>query len=79
MPWKLFEESVFKYLRNKEHMKRLFDLRDLSYDKELSMDGNYRKKFKIFINQDDFEGKPGFNRLDEEEKFQKLVKRHSLN
>ena len=70
-----YENLTFKYLRNKEHMKRLFDLRELSYDKELSIDGNYRKKFKIFINQEDYEQKPGFNRLDEEEKFQKLVKK----
>jgi len=70
-----YENLTFKYLRNKEHMKRLFDLRDVSYDKELSMDGNYRKKFKIFINQEDFEQKPGFDRLDEEEKFQKLIRR----
>jgi predicted nucleotidyltransferase len=70
-----YENLTFKYLRNKEHMKHLFDLRDNSYDKELSLEGKFDKKFKIFINQEEFEEKPGFQKLEEIEKFQKKVKR----
>lgn len=70
-----YENLTFKYLRNREHMKRLFDLRNDSYDKEMSLDGNFDKKFNIFINMDEIDEKKGFHRLDEEEKYQKLVKR----
>lgn len=68
-----YENLTFKYLRNKEHMKRLFDLRNNSYDKEMSLDGKFDKKFKIFINMDEIEEKKGFHRLDEMEKYQNLV------
>jgi predicted nucleotidyltransferase len=70
-----YENLTFKYLRNREHMKRLFDLRSDSYDKEMSLDGKFDKKFNIFINMDEIDEKKGFYRLDEEEKYQKLVKR----
>jgi hypothetical protein len=56
-------------------MKRLFDLRNDSYDKEMSLDGKFDKKFNIFINMDEIDDNKGFHRLDEEEKYQKLVKR----
>ena len=69
-----YENLTFKYLRNKEHMKLLFDLRDKSYDKNMSLEGEFDKKFKIFINMDEIEEKTGFHRLDEIEKFQKRVK-----
>ena len=71
-----YENLTFKYLRNKEHMKLLFDLRDKSYDKEMSLEGEFDKKFKIFIDMDEIEEEYGFRRLDEIEKFQKKVKRH---
>jgi len=70
-----YENLTFKYLRNKEHMKHLFDLRDKSYDKELSLEGKFDKKFKIFMNQEEFEEKGGFQKLEEIEKFQKKLKR----
>ena len=70
-----YENLTFKYLRNREHMKRLFDLRNDSYDKEMSLDGKFDKKFNIFINMDEIDDNKGFHRLDEEEKYQKLVKR----
>ncbi len=70
-----YENLTFKYLRNREHMKNLFDLRDMSYDKEMSLDGDYDKKFKIYINLDEIDEQKGFYRLQEIEKFQQKVKR----
>ena len=70
-----FENLAFKYLRNNGIIKNLFDVRNKSYDKMMSLDGNYTKKFKIFIDQYNLEEKTGFNRLEEIEKFQKKVKR----
>ena len=70
-----YENLTFKYLRNKEHMKRLFDLRDESYDKEMSLGGKFDEKFKIFVNLEQNNEDSGFNRLNELEKFQKRVKR----
>jgi len=71
-----YENLTFKYLRNKEHMKLLFDLRDKSYDKEMSLEGEFGKKFKIFIDMDEIEEKKGFHRLDEAGKFQERAKSH---
>jgi hypothetical protein len=72
------ENLTFKYLRNKEHIKTLYDTRNKSYDKMMSLDGDYAKKFKIFVSQDNEPVEKGFNKLFEEEKFQKRVKkRHS--
>jgi hypothetical protein len=70
-----YENLTFKYLRNYEHMKTLFDIRDTSYDKSMSLEGNFDKKFKIFIDSDELEEKEGFHKLLEIEKFQKKVKR----
>tara|TARA_B100000287_G_scaffold394952_1_gene409432 strand:+ start:11349 stop:12299 length:951 start_codon:yes stop_codon:yes gene_type:complete len=69
-----YENLAFKYLRNYEHMKRLFDIRDESYDKMRSYEGKYDKKFKIYINNDEILEKPGFDRLNEIEIFQKRVR-----
>jgi hypothetical protein len=72
------ENLTFKYLRNKEHIKILYDTRNKSYDKMMSLDGDYTKKFKIFVSQDNEPAGKGFNKLFEKEKFQKRVKkRHS--
>jgi hypothetical protein len=72
------ENLAFKYLRNKEFIKTLYDVRNQSYDKMMSLDGDYAKKFKIFASQDDIAPSKGFDRLQEEEKYQRLVrKRHS--
>ena len=72
------ENLAFKYLRNKEFIKTLYDVRNQSYDKMMSLDGDYAKKFKIFASQDKVEPSKGFDRLQEEEKYQRLVKkRHS--
>jgi hypothetical protein len=72
------ENLTFKYLRNKEFIKTLYDIRNRSYDKMMSLDGDYARKFKIFASQDQPSASKGFNKLEEEEKFQNLVKkRHS--
>ena len=72
------ENLTFKYLRNKEHIKTLYDTRNKSYDKMMSLDGKYDKKFKIFVDQGALNVDQGFDKLNEEEKFQKRVKkRHS--
>ena len=62
------ENLVFKYLRNKEFIKTLYDIRNMSYDKMMSLDGDYAKKFKIFVSQDLPVSEKGFNKLQEEEK-----------
>ena len=69
------ENLAFKYLRNKEHIKTLYDVRNMSYDKMMSLDGDYAKKFNIFMSQDKKSEAKGFDRLQEEEKFQKRVKK----
>jgi len=73
-----FENLAFKFLRNSGIIKRLFDVRNKSYDKMMSLDGDYAKKFNIFIDKEITEEKNGFHRLDEIEKFQKKVKRRHL-
>ena len=72
------ENLAFKFLRNNGNIKKLYDVRNMSYDKMLSLEDDYEKNFKIFINKDEDFVTKGFNRLQEEEKFQKrLKKRHS--
>lgn len=69
------ENLVFKLLRNSGNIKTLYSVRNRSYDKMMSLGGDYEKKFKIFINKDEIEDKPGFDKLDEIEKFQRRVRR----
>tara|TARA_R110000744_G_scaffold321067_1_gene427190 strand:+ start:421 stop:1356 length:936 start_codon:yes stop_codon:yes gene_type:complete len=68
------ENLAFKYLRNKGFLKNLFELRDISYDRMMSLEGDYGKKFKIFVNQGHDKQKNGFHKLQEEEKFQRLAR-----
>ena len=69
------ENLTFKYLRNNGFIKTLYDTRNQSYDKMMSIDGNYAKKFKIFLSKDKNNDSGGFNALQEDEKFQKRVKK----
>tara|TARA_B100000287_G_C20617704_1_gene774678 strand:+ start:113 stop:1054 length:942 start_codon:yes stop_codon:yes gene_type:complete len=69
------ENLTFKFLRNKGHIKILYDTRNKSYDKMMSLGGDFSKKFKIFISQDKKSSNSGFIRLEEEGKFQKRVKK----
>ena len=70
------ENLAFKLLRNNEYIDELYKIRDDSYDRMLSLDGEYHRKFKIFTSQEQKEEKKGFQRLNELEKFQKKVKKH---
>ena len=72
------ENLAFKYLRNKGFIKTLYETRDQSYDKMMSIEGDFSKKFKIYISSGPSKSNKGFHRLEELEKFQKRVKkRHS--
>lgn len=72
------ENLVFKYLRNNDFIKQLHDLRNDSYDKMMSLEGDFDKKFKIYLNFEDLDQESGFNRLNELEKFQrKVASRHA--
>jgi hypothetical protein len=77
-----YENLTFKYLRSNDFIKLLYDIRDKSYDKMMSIEGKYDKKFKIFVSQDEKLDSGEFRRLDELEKYQKKVarrhKRHKL-
>ena len=68
------ENLVFKYLRNNEKMKLLYDVRNDSYDRMMSLSGDYDRKFKIYIEKDNNIEKSGFDALEEEKKFQELVR-----
>ena len=68
------ENLVFKILRNEQHIKELHDLRTKSYDKMMSLNGKYDKKFKIYISQDEVKEIKGFDKLHEEELYQRRVK-----
>ena len=70
------ENLAFKYLRNHGFIETLYNKRNESYDKMMSLEGEYQKKFKIFISQDIKEESKGFHRLEELEKFQKKIKKH---
>jgi hypothetical protein len=61
-------------------MKTLFDIRDTSYDKNMSLEGNFDKKFKIFIDFGELEERKGFNSVEETKDFQNMMKRrHNEN
>lgn len=72
------ENLTFKFLRNNGFIKTLYGIRNKSYDKMMSINGNYTKKFKIFLSKEENSGKKGFNMLQETEKFQKRVKKRTL-
>lgn len=68
------ENLAFKYLRNNGSIGVLHDTRNSSYDKMMSIDGDFSKKFKIFVASDVETGEKGFNRLNELEAFQRNLK-----
>ena len=72
------ENLVFKILRNEEYIKELRDLRTKSYDKMMSLNGDYKKKFKIYVSQGEKQQIKGFDKLNEMEEFQKRVTRRYL-
>ena len=72
------ENLVFKNLRNTGQIKVLFDIRNSSYDRMMSVEGDFNKKFKIFISSDKLDEKHGFHRLEEIEKYQKRIKKRHM-
>ena len=72
------ENLTFKWLRNHDFIKELHDMRTDSYDRMMSLNGKYHRKFKIYIDQEEEEERKGFYRLDEIEEFQqKVMARHN--
>ena len=69
------ENLVFKYLRNNEKMKLLYDVRNDSYDRMMSLDGDYERKFKIYVEKDDNIEESGFHSLNELKKWREQVRR----
>ena len=69
------ENLVFKYLRNNENMKLLYDVRNDSYDRMMSLGGDYDRKFKIYVEKDDKIEESGFHPLNELGKYQRLIRR----
>ncbi len=71
------ENLTFKFLRNNGNIKKLYKVRDMSYDKMLSIEDDYNKKFKIFVKNTekklDFDI-TGFNYFQEEKKLQERLK-----
>jgi len=68
------ENIVFKVLRRNGYLGQLFDLIRDSYDKIMSLNGNFEKKLKIFVNKGEKVQNQGFNALEEAEDFQRRVK-----
>ena len=57
----------------------MFDIRDYSYDKMNSIEGDYSKKFKIFIKNDKIFEESGFHRINEIEKLRRRAKRRLID
>ena len=67
------ENLTFKYLRNNNYIKLLIDIRNLSYDKLMSIGDDPEKKFKIYLSQGPDEVKT-YDRLTELERYQRKVR-----
>ena len=66
------ENIAFKYLRNNNYIKLLIDIRNLSYDKLMSIGADPEKKFKIYLSKGPDEVKT-YNRLTELERYQRKI------
>ena len=67
------ENIVFKYLRNNKVIKSLIDVRNQSYDKMMSINGDPEKMFKVYL--DKRKKTKTYNRLTELERYQRKVRR----
>ena len=67
------ENIVFKYLRNNNIIKMLVDMRNMSYDKLMSLNGSPEKMFKVYLSTR--QSNKSFNRLNELERYQRKVRR----
>ena len=70
------ENLVFKFLRSNDYIKTLHDLRNLSYDRMMSLQSDYNNKLRVYINKDKNKSEyRGFYRITELEKFQERVRK----
>ena len=67
------ENIVFKYLRNNNIIKTLVDMRNMSYDKLMSLNGSPEKMFKVYLSTR--EKSKSYNRLNELERYQRKIRR----
>ncbi len=67
------ENIVFKYLRNNNIIKTLVDMRNMSYDKLMSLNGSPEKMFKVYLSTR--EKNKSYNRLNELERHQRKIRR----
>ena len=72
------ENIVFKVLRRNGALGQLFNLITDSYDKMMSMDGDFGKKLKIFVKKGDSNETSGFNRMIEEDKLDERGRRRDV-
>ena len=68
------ENIAFKYLRNNDYIKLLIDIRNNSYDKLMSVNGDPEKKFKIYLEKGPDDIKT-YSRLNELERYQRKIRR----
>jgi predicted nucleotidyltransferase len=68
------ENIAFKYLRNNDYIKLLIDIRNNSYDKFMSTNGDPEKKFKIYLEKGPDDIKT-YSRLNELERYQRKIRR----
>ena len=64
---------MFKYLRNNKIIKSVIDVRNRSYDKLMSVNGDPEKLCKIYL--DKGKASKTYNRLNELERYQRKVRR----
>lgn len=67
------ENLAFKILRRNGSLGHLMELKNIIYDKMMSMSKNFVKKLKIFVGKNTVEEEKGFHKLIEMEKFQKRM------
>ena len=73
------ENLVFKYLRNNDYIKFLHDLRNLSYDRMMSLRSDYNNKLRIYVNKNQNDDEyQGFYKINELEKFQERVRKQHV-
>lgn len=72
------ENIVFKVLRRNGAMGQLFNLITDSYDKMMSMEGDFTKKLKVFVKKGAQAMNSGFDRMIEEEKLDKRRRNKDL-
>ena len=72
------ENIVFKVLRRNGALGQLFNLITDSYDKMMSMEGDFGKKLKVFVKKGDSNESSGFDRVIEEEKLDERARKRDI-